>query len=331
MDRFVRIAIFGAGAIGGYMGAKLALAGADVTLIARGPHLAAMQRDGLRLIEDGRESVTRPQLAADSREAGVHDYVILAVKAHSITPALDAIAPLLGPDTAVVTAQNGVPWWYFYGLEGPLANRRIEAVDPGGKIWDAIGPERVIACVVYPATEIEAPGVIRHIDDNRFSLGEPSGQRTERTAALAQVLSGAGLRAPVRARIRGEMWVKLWGNVALNPLSVLTRGTLAQICGDPATRAFVRDVMLEVEAVAGALGERMAVSVDARINGAEAVGEHKTSMLQDLEMGRPMEIGPVVTAVVELAHLAGVAAPNLEALDGMARMLAANVQEARRT
>jgi len=322
----VRIAIFGAGAIGGYMGAKLAAAGVDVTLIARGPHLAAMQRDGLRLIEDGQETVTRPRLVADSREAGAQDYVILAVKAHSVTPALDAILPLLGPESAVVTAQNGVPWWYFYGVDGPLANHRLESVDPGGKIWDSIGPQRVIGCVVYPATEIEAPGVVRHIDDNRFSLGEPTGERSERVAALSQALSKAGLRAPVRARIRGEMWVKLWGNVALNPVSALTRGTLVQICQDPATRPFVRNVMLEVQAVAEALGERMAVSVDARINGAEAVGEHKTSMLQDLESGRPMEIGPVVTAVVELAHMVEVPAPNLEALDGMVRMLAANVQ-----
>jgi len=307
------------------MGAKLAAAGVDVTLIARGPHLAAMQRDGLRLIEDGQETVTRPRLVADSREAGAQDYVILAVKAHSVMPALDAILPLLGPESAVVTAQNGVPWWYFYGVDGPLANHRLESVDPGGKIWDSIGPQRVIGCVVYPATEIEAPGVVRHIDDNRFSLGEPTGERSERVAALSQALSKAGLRAPVRARIRGEMWVKLWGNVALNPVSALTRGTLVQICRDPATRPFVRNVMLEVQAVAEALGERMAVSVDARINGAEAVGEHKTSMLQDLESGRPMEIGPVVTAVVELAHMVEVPAPNLEALDGMVRMLAANV------
>jgi 2-dehydropantoate 2-reductase len=318
----MRIAIFGAGAIGGYMGAKLALAGTEVTLIARGPHLAAMQKDGLRLIEDGKESVTHPKLAVDSREAGQQDYVVLAVKAHSVSPALDAIAPLLGPQTAVVTAQNGVPWWYFYKLGGPWQDRRVESVDPGGRIWKAIGPQRVIGCVVYPACEIEAPGVIRHTDDNRFSLGEPDGSRSERAAALAQVLIAAGLRAPVRSRIRGEIWVKLWGNVALNPLSALTRATLAQIVGERATRSFARAVMVEVEAVAAALGEKMAVDVEARLNGAGEVGEHKTSMLQDLELGRPMEVDAVVSAVVELARMTDVATPNLDALDGMIRLLA---------
>jgi 2-dehydropantoate 2-reductase len=320
----MRIAIFGAGAIGGYLGAKLAQRGdVDVTLIARGPHLAAMQQHGLRLIEeDGNETVTHPRLVADSRDAGPQDYVVLAVKAHSVSPALDAITPLLGPETAVVTAQNGVPWWYFYGLEGPHANRRVEAVDPGGRIWDAIGPQRVIGCVVYPACEIESPGVIRHDDaENRFSLGEPDGSRSDRASALAKALIDAGLRAPLRNRIRGEIWVKLWGNVALNPLSALTRATLAQICGEPATRAFARNVMLEVQAVAEALGEKMVVDVDARLNGAAEVGEHKTSMLQDLELGRPMEVDAVITAVVELARVTGTGTPYLDALDGMMRLL----------
>jgi 2-dehydropantoate 2-reductase len=285
-----------------------------------------MQQHGLRLIEDdGSESVTHPRLVADSRDAGPQDYVVLAVKAHSVSPALDAITPLLGPDTAVVTAQNGVPWWYFYGLEGPHANRRVEAVDPGGRIWDAIGPQRVIGCVVYPACEIELPGVIRHDDaENRFSLGEPDGSRSDRASALAKALIDAGLRAPLRNRIRGEIWVKLWGNVALNPLSALTRATLAQICGEPATRAFARNVMLEVQSVAEALGERMAVDVDARLNGAAEVGEHKTSMLQDLELGRPMEVDAVVTAVVELARVTGTGTPYLDALDGMIRLLVKN-------
>jgi 2-dehydropantoate 2-reductase len=323
----VKIAIFGAGAIGGYLGAKLTQRGdADITLIARGPHLAAMQQNGLRLVEeDSSEIVTHPRLVAETHEAGPQDYVVLAVKAHSVAPALDAITPLLGPDTAVVTAQNGVPWWYFYGLEGPYANRRVEAVDPGGRIWDAIGPQRVIGCVVYPACEIVAPGVIRHDDaEDRFSLGEPDGRRSERAAALAKALIDAGLRAPLRSRIRGEIWVKLWGNVALNPLSALTRATLAQICGEPATRAFARDVMLEVQAVAEALGEKMAVDVDARLNGAAEVGEHKTSMLQDLELGRPLEVDAVVTAVVELARVTGAQTPYLDALDGMIRLLVRN-------
>ena len=322
----MKLAIFGAGAIGGYLGAKLSQRGdVDVTLIARGPHLAAMQQHGLRLIEaDGSEITTHPRLVADGRDAGPQDYVVLAVKAHSISPALDAIVPLLGPETAVVTAQNGVPWWYFYGLEGPHANRRVESVDPGGFIWDAIGPRRVIGCVVYPACEIESPGVIRHTDDNRFSLGEPDGSRSERAAALAKALIDAGLRAPLRSRIRGEIWVKLWGNVALNPLSALTRATLAQICGEPATRAFARNVMLEVQSVAEALGERMVVDVDARLNGAAEVGEHKTSMLQDLELGRPLEVDAVVSAVVELARVTASDTPYLDALDGMIRLLVRN-------
>ena len=322
----MKIAIFGAGAIGGYMGAKLAASGVDVTLVARGPHLEAMQRDGLRLIEfDGTETVTHPRLIANSREAGTHDYVILAVKAHSVSPALDAITPLIGPETAVVTAQNGVPWWYFYGIDTPYRDRHLESVDPGGRIWDAIGPQRAIGCVVYPACEIEAPGVIRHDDDeNRFSLGEPDNSRSDRAAALAAALNAAGLRAPLRRNIRGEIWVKLWGNVAMNPISALTRATLAQIGADPATRAFARDVMLEVEAVANALGEKMAVDVDARLNGAAEVGEHKTSMLQDLELGRPMEVDAIVSAVVELAHITGTDTPYLDALDGMVRLLVTN-------
>jgi 2-dehydropantoate 2-reductase len=322
----VKIAIFGAGAIGGYMGAKLALAGAtDVTLIARGPHLAAMQANGLKLIENGEEIVTHPHAVADSREAGPQDYVILALKAHSITPALDAIVPLLGPETAVVTAQNGVPWWYFYKLVGRYQDRRLESVDPGGRIWDVIGPQRVIGCVVYPACEIAEPGVIRHMDDNRFSLGEPDNTRSERAAALAQALIGAGMRAPLRTRLRGEMWVKLWGNVAFNPISALTRATLAQIVGDPATKAYARSVMVEAESVASALGEKMPVSVDARLEGAGEVGEHKTSMLQDLEMGRPMEIEAICGAVVELARITGVETPALDALYALVRQLAKNV------
>jgi 2-dehydropantoate 2-reductase len=322
----MKIAIFGAGAIGGYVGAKLSLAGADVTLIARGPHLEAMQTKGLRLIEGEREIVTHPRCVADSRETGPQEYVILALKAHSITPALDAILPLLGPETAVVTAQNGVPWWYFYKLPGPHENRRLESVDPGGRIWDVIGPQRVIGCVVYPACEIESPGVVRHIEDNRFSLGEPDGSRSERVVALAQTLIGAGLRAPVRTRLRGEIWVKLWGNVALNPLSALTRATLVEICERPALRAFARHVMVEAETVATALGEKMPVGVDARLDGAQDVGEHKTSMLQDLELGRPMEVDALTGAVVELARITGIATPNLDALDGMIRLLAAKAR-----
>ena len=318
----MKIAVFGAGAIGGYLGAKLAQAGTDVTLVARGPHLEAMQSRGLRLIEGGEETTVHPRAVADGREAGTQDYVILALKAHSITPALTSIAPLLGPETAVVAAQNGVPWWYFYGLPGEWRDRRLESVDPGGLIWEKIGPQRVIGCVVYPACEVVEPGVVRHVEDERFSLGEPDGSRSERVARLAQALIATGLRARVRSRIRGEIWLKLWGNLALNPISALTRATLAQACGDPAIRAFAREVMLEAEAVAVAFGEKMPVGVDARLNGAAAMGAHKTSMLQDLEAGRPLEIEAISGAVVELARLTGVASPRLEALHGLVRLLA---------
>jgi 2-dehydropantoate 2-reductase len=318
----MKIAVFGAGAIGGYLGAKLALAGQDVTLIARGPHLKAMQEHGLRLIEGEGETVTRPRAVARGEEAGPQDYVILALKAHSVTPALDAIAPLLGPATAVVTAQNGVPWWYFYGLEGPWQDHRIKSVDPGGRIWATLGPEGAIGCVVYPACEIAAPGVIRHIEDERFSLGEPDGSRSERVSALAKALIAAGLRAPVRTRIRNEIWVKLLGNLALNPVSALTRATLGEICADPGARAFAKSVMLEGQAVAAALGEEMPITVDARLDGAAALGDHKTSMLQDLELGRPMEHDALVGAVAELARLTGVETPNLDALWGMIQLLA---------
>lgn len=318
----MRVAVFGAGAIGGYVGAKLALAGVDVTLVARGEHLRAMQSDGLRLIEGESESVARAHCTADAAEAGEVDYVFLALKAHQVASAMDQLRPLLRRDTAVVTAQNGVPWWYFYRHGGPLEGRRLESVDPDGRVWDAIGPERAIACVVYPACEIVAPGVIRHIEGERFTLGEPDGSRSERVVALSKALMGAGLKAPVRPNIRNEIWVKLWGNVAFNPISALTRATLEDICRDPATRAFARALMVEVEAIAGALGEKMPVGVDARIEGAERVGAHKTSTLQDLEAGRPPEIDAMVGAVVELARLTGVPTPNLDALYGMTSLLA---------
>ncbi len=317
----MKIAVFGAGAIGGYMGAKLALAGEDVTLVARGAHLAAMQQRGLRLIDGEIDVVAHPRCVEDTAGAGPQDCVIVALKANQVSQALVQLLPLIGPTTAVVTAQNGVPWWYTYGLEGPLQGRRIEAVDPAGRIWDAIGPERAIGCVVYPACEIEAPGVIRHIDNNdRFILGEPDGSRSERLQQISKALIAAGLRAPVRTSIRGEIWVKLWGNAVFNPVSVLTGATLEGIANHPETRAFVRTAMIEVQAVAAALGETMAIDVAARIDGAKAVGAHKTSMLQDFEAGRPLEIDAVTGAVIELAGLVGVAVPSLVALDAMVRL-----------
>ncbi len=318
----MKIAIFGAGAVGGYMGAKLAQAGEDVTLIARGPHLAALQQNGLRLIEGESEMTVWPRALQDTREAGPQDCVIVGLKAHQYSDAVPQIQPLLGPETPVVNAQNGVPWWYFYGIEGPYRDRRLESVDPGGRIWDGIGPQRAIGCVVYPACTIEAPGVIRHTSDDRFILGEPDGSRSERLSVISKALIGAGLRAPVRTRIRGDIWVKLWGNAVLNPVSALTRASLQAIAGDSETRAAVRTAMIEVEAVATALGEKLPVSVDARIDGAGEVGEHKTSMLQDLEAGRALELDALTGAVVELAHLTGVEVPYLEMLYALVKLLA---------
>ena len=317
----MKIAIYGAGAIGGYLGVRLALAGEDVTLIARGPHLAAMEANGVRLLAGDEELVARPRCVEDPAEAGPQDYLFLTMKAHQLTAVVDRIPPLLGPQTAVVTAQNGIPWWYFHRLEGPWEGRRLESVDPGGLLWEAIAPERVIGCVVYPAAEIAAPGVIRHIDGDRFSLGEPDGSKSERAAGLARALIAAGLRAPVRSRIRNELWVKLWGNVAFNPISALTRATLDVICAEPGTRALAREVMIEARRVAAALGEHFRIDVDQRIEGAATVGAHKTSMLQDVERGRTTEIDAIAGAVAELGRVTGVATPSIDALHALVKLL----------
>ncbi|MBZ0128653.1 MAG: 2-dehydropantoate 2-reductase [Rhodobacteraceae bacterium] len=307
-----RVCIYGAGAIGGYLGAKLAGTDAEVSLVARGPHLAAIRANGLTLIEDGQTSTHRITATDDPATLGVQDFVIVTLKAHSIPAVVDQMQPLLGPDTAVVFAVNGVPWWYFHGVEGDLASRRLDSVDPGGRIWDAIGPERAIGCVVYPASEITAPGVVEHRSGNRFSLGEPSGEKTGRVVALAALLQDAGLKAPVRPRLRDEIWIKLWGNASLNPISALTGATLAEMTADPGTRQVLGHIMTELQAVGEALGARFGVTVEKRIEGAAAVGEHKTSMLQDLEAGRPMEIDALVTAVQELGLLAGQPTPTLD-------------------
>jgi len=307
----MKICIYGAGAIGGYLGAQLALAGEDVTLIARGPHLEAMQRNGIRLLIDGEERVAHPRCTADPSEAGEQDYVIVTLKAHSAPRVVEAMQPLLGPDSAVVSAVNGVPWWYFYKLDGPWENTRVESVDPGGTQWEGIGPERAIGCVVYPATEVVEPGVIRHLDGNRFTLGEPSGEKTERVLALSKALIAAGFRAPVR-RIRDELWVKLWGNLSFNPISALTLETLDVVATDPGTRAVSKAMMLEAQEIGLKLGVRFPVDVEKRIDGAAAVGAHRTSMLQDLERGRAMEIDALVTAVQEMGQLVGVPTPTID-------------------
>src|SRR6056297_4270707 len=313
----MRICIFGAGAIGGYMGAKLAQAGADVSLVARGPHLAAMQADGLTLIE-GDDRVTVPVTASDDPAAlGPQDYVIVTLKAHSVPPVVGRMQPLIGPETTIVSGVNGVPWWYFHKIGGALEGTRLESVDPGGAQWDGFGPDRVLGCVVYPAAEVSEPGVIRHIEGNRFSLGEPDGTKSDRAVALSKALGAAGLKAPVRPRLRDEIWVKLWGNLSFNPISALTHATLDVLCTDPGTRAVARGMMLEAQEIAEALGVKFPIDVERRIDGGAAVGAHRTSMLQDLDQGRPMEIDALVGSVQELGRLTGVPTPTVDAVQAL--------------
>lgn len=318
----MRICIYGAGAIGGYLGVQLALAGANVTLIARGAHLAAMQANGVRLLINGEERVAHPRCTDNPANVGEQDFVILTLKAPSVPGVVELMQPLLGRDTAVVTAVNGIPWWYFYGLDSPWRNHQLASVDPGGRQWLGIGPERAIGCVVYPATEVVAPGVIQHVSGDRFSLGEPTGEKTARVAALSDLFRAAGLKAPVRQHIRNDIWVKLWGNLSFNPVSALTGGTLETIAADPGTRAVVRAMMLEAQAIGEELGVRFGIDVDQRIAGAAAVGAHKTSMLQDLEHGRPLEIDALVTVVQELGQLVGLATPTIDVVLALVRQRA---------
>ena len=308
----MRICIYGAGAIGGYLGVQLALAGEDVSLIARGPHLEAMQKNGLKLRIGNEERVAHPLCTDDPADIGPQDYVIITLKAPSVPGIVDKIQPLLGPETAVVTAVNGIPWWYFYQLEGPWRDYRLESIDPGGEQWEKIGPERAIGCIVYPATEVSEPGVIQHIDGNRFSLGEPSGEKSERATQLSKTLRKAGFKAPVRNQIRNEIWVKLWGNLTFNPISALTLATLDIITSDPGTLAVTRAMMLEAQAIGEKLGVRFGIDVEQRIAGAAAVGAHKTSMLQDLERGRSMEIDALLTVVQEMGRLVEVKTPTID-------------------
>jgi 2-dehydropantoate 2-reductase len=309
----MKICIYGAGAIGGYMGVQLANAGADVSFIARGEHLAAMQQNGVKLLIDGEERVAKNiRCTSDPAELGPQDYVIVALKAHSVPGVVDQMRPLLGNDTGVVTAVNGIPYWYFYKFGGSYENSILETIDPGGKQWNVLGPERAIGCVVYPATEIVEPGVIQHVYGDKFPIGEPSGQKTERVERFSEMMGKAGLRAPVLENIRDEIWLKLWGNLSFNPISALTHATLDVIAEDPGTREVVRKMMVEAQDIATRQGVHFRVDVERRINGAGAVGAHKTSMLQDLERGRPMEIDPLVTVVQEMGQLAGIPTPTID-------------------
>jgi 2-dehydropantoate 2-reductase len=301
----MKVLVAGAGAIGAYIGARMAKAGLDVTLFARGPHLRAMQEQGVQVKSAEGDFVARPAISASLENVGPVDVVFLGVKAHGLCALAPQLKSVIGPETTVVSTQNGIPWWYFQGFGGEYDGLRLERIDPSGVISSAIPARQVIGSIVYFSTEITAPGVVQHIEGNRISLGEPDGSRSERSRKIAEALIAAGLRAPVTTRLRHEIWVKVLGNASLNPVSALTRATLVQMVRDPGVCSVIRNIMEEVEAVSQKLGMELPVSIDQRIAGAEKVGEHKTSMLQDLEAGRPMELEALVGAVVELGEKVG--------------------------
>jgi 2-dehydropantoate 2-reductase len=325
----VKVAVVGAGAIGGLMGAALARAGIETHLVARGEHLEAIRRDGLRIVTDYESWSVRTPCTDDPREVGPAEFVIIGVKSYAYADIGQLLEPLLDERTAVVPAQNGIPWWYFYKHGGPYEGRRIEAVDPGGSVSAVIAPERVIGCVVYPAAVLTAPGVIHHVEGRRFAIGEPDGTDNERCQRFAAALNAGGMKCSIDGRIRGQIWVKLMGNATFNPLSALTGGTMAELCHFPLTRELLAEMMGETVAIATALGCEIPVSIERRLTGAERVGEHRTSMLQDLEAGRRMEIESLVGAVVELAELTGVDAPRLRTVYAAVSLLATEVSTRR--
>jgi len=320
------IAIYGAGAIGALLGAKLSLAGEDVTLIARGAHLRAMQSHGLRI--SGPDGDTRVHLKAtdDPVRLDPVDFLFLTVKAHGLTEIAPQIGPLIGPETAVVSAQNGMPWWYFQRHGGMWDGTHLESVDPGGVISKAIDPERIIGCVVYPTAAIVEAGVIEHTEGNRFAIGELDGSSSQRCRQLAASLISAGFKAPIRSNIRHEIWAKLLGNVAFNPLSVITRSTMLEIASHPETSTIARAIMSEANSVARALGVDVAISIEQRFSGAKQVGNHKTSMLQDLEAGRPLELESIVGVIVELGSKLGISVPHASTVYSCVKLLAAQIE-----
>jgi 2-dehydropantoate 2-reductase len=317
----VRFAILGAGAIGGYVGAALARDGADVTLIARGAHLRAMQEHGIRVLSPRGDFAARPAATDDLAAISGADVVLVGLKAYSLTAMAPRIGPLLKPDAAVIWAQNGIPWWYFQSLEGPLAGTTLQAVDPGGAITAAIAPGHNIGCVVYCSTEIIEPGVIQHIEGTRFSIGEPDGSVSARCQEIAAAFGSAGLKAPVDARLRDQIWLKLIGNVAFNPITALTRATLGQLGSQPEMMELLRAIFAECAAVAGRLGVTFPVSLERRLAAGIAVGDHKTSMLQDLEAGKPLELDCMTGAVAELAGLLGIEVPHVRTVHACAKLL----------
>jgi 2-dehydropantoate 2-reductase len=327
----MKIAIIGAGAIGGLVGAKLALAGEDVTFIVRGRNLDAIRERGIKLVTaDGQEHTALHVRATESyAEAGPQDLVIPAMKAHQLEAVIDSLPYLFGPETVVVPMQNGIPYWYFQKHGGPFEGTRVASVDPDGRIAGGIAPARVLGCVVYPASELVGPGVVRHIEGDRFPLGELDGSATERVQRVADCFANAGFKAPVLDDIRAEVWLKLWGNLTFNPISSLTHSTLVDICQYPLTRELAAGMMREAQAVAHKLGIAFRVPLEKRIAGAEKVGKHKTSMLQDVEAGRELEIDALLGSVVELARLTETATPHIDSVYALVKLLARTMQDQR--
>ncbi|OPF81363.1 2-dehydropantoate 2-reductase [Streptomyces antioxidans] len=321
----MKVAVVGAGAIGAFVGAALHRAGAEVHLLARGPHLAALRAGGV-VVRSPRPDLgftAHPAATDDPADIGPVDYVFLGLKATSYAACGPLVHPLLHDRTAVIAAQNGIPWWYFHGLDGPLAGHRIESIDPGGAVSATLPRRRAIGCVVYVATEIEAPGVVRHLEGTRFSIGEPDGSVSRRCLEFSEAMSAGGLKCPVERDLREDIWIKLLGNISFNPISALARATMGQICRHSDTRALVEAMMRETLAVAAAVGCRPAISIERRLAGAERVGDHKTSTLQDLEKGKPLELDVLLAAVVELAGLTGTPVPTLRAVHALADLLSA--------
>ncbi len=321
----MKFAVVGAGAIGAYVGASLARGGQDVTLVARGAHLAAMRSAGVTVHSPRGDFHAHPDATDDIRSIGPVDVVVLAVKAHQIAPIVDDLRSLFGASTAVIAMQNGVPWWYFQGLRGPLAGQVVRSVDPDGSIAAAIEPERVVGCVIYCSTELVAPGVIHHSEGTRYTLGDPAGGVSERTTRIAEAFVAGGLKAPVEDDIRPEIWLKLLGNASFNPISALTRATLVEMCDDPGVERAAATMMHEASAVAAALGVTIPLSIEKRIDGARRVGAHKTSMLQDLEARKPLELDAVTGAIVEMGKLAGVPTPATEQVYALTKLLETSI------
>jgi 2-dehydropantoate 2-reductase len=324
----MKICVVGAGAIGGLLAAKLQQAGEQVSVIARGPHLAAIKANGLKLIEEnGSEVVARVAATDKIAEAGPQDLVILGMKAHQVAAVVHDLKHLYTADTMVLTAQNGIPWWYFFKHGGPYEGRQLDSVDPGGTVAANLPIERVLASVVYPAAEIIEPGVIKHIEGNRFSLSEIDDAETPRIKLVSETLKKAGFKAPVVSDVRAELWTKLWGNLSFNPVSALTHATLEDLCRYPLTRALVADMMREAQAVGEALGIRFRIPIEKRIAGGEAVGPHKTSMLQDIEAGRPVEADALIGSVIELGRIVNVPTPHLDTAYALVKLLSKTLSD----